>query len=282
MWKLSSSPASGAAGKCPDHGPWVWCDKHKGSTRGCPACEAAEKKKREEEAEQERRRREEAEKARQREIAEIPLEERAARAAEEKKQKQAAQQEVYRRSVRDDIVPHAVDIVQDRLGVTTNPDDWVMPDDDSTQKCLTLMMGGVSVMVLHTYETDTDKVRWSDASGESYGNSHFYRGWVYNQASEEWQQLTLASFGEAQNAQPPSKGSGMPAFRDMWSMMLAITESDAQAIDTIWHNGDHVKMFTWAMSTITALLQGEGLDPADYARRALAKAAVDEAEGKVY
>jgi hypothetical protein len=221
----------------------------------------------------------EAEKAREREIAEMPLEERAARAAEEKKQKQAAQREAYRRSLRDDIIPHAVDIVQSRLGVTTDPHDWVMPDDDSTQECLTLMMSGVSIMVLRTIEVNYDR---PSAHSDSYCSDYFYRGWILNQAKQEYEQLSLATFGEAQNAQPPSNGSGMRAFRDVWSMMLAITEGDAQAIDTIWHNGDHVKMFTWAMSTIAALLQDEGLDPADYARRALAKAAADEAEGKVY
>ncbi len=221
----------------------------------------------------------EAEKARQREIAEIPLEERAARAAEEERRKQAAQREAHRRSVRDNIVPHAVEIVQASLGVATDPGDWVMPDDISTQECLTLMMRGVSVMVLRTVEVNYDR---PSAHSDSYCSDYFYRGWIWNQTKQKYEQLSLATFGEAQNAQPPSKGSGMPAFRDMWSMMLAITEGDTQAIDTIWHNGDHVKMFTWAMSTIASLLQGEGLDPADYARRALAIAAVDESEGKVY
>jgi hypothetical protein len=221
----------------------------------------------------------ETEKARQRDIAEIPLEVRAARAAEEEKQKQAAQREAHRRSLRDDIVPHAVEIVRSRLGVTTDPDDWVMPDDDSTQECLTLMIEGVSVMVLRTLEVNYDH---PSAHSDSYCSDYFYRGWVLNPAEQKYEQLSLATFGEAQKAQPPSNGSGMPAFRDMWSMMVAIRESDTQAIDTIWHNGDHVKMFTWAMSTIAALLQDQGLDPADYARRALAIAAVHEAEGKVY
>jgi len=215
----------------------------------------------------------------------MSLEERAARAAEEEKQKQAAQREAERRTLRDDILPHALEIVQNALEITTDPADWAIPDDVSTQKCLTLVISDVPVMVLRTYEADTAKERWSETQGEYYGYSFFYRGWVHNSARQAWEGLTLANFGEAQKAAMSAERekqqghSGYGPLRDTWAMLLAIVEKqDDTSIRSIWDNGDQLAMMTWAISFMVSGLQREEIDPADYARYMIAHALKEGAE----
>jgi hypothetical protein len=220
----------------------------------------------------------------------MSLEERAARAAEEEKQKQAAWREADRRAKREDILPHAIDIVRSALGVATSPDDWRMSDDDSGKPSLTLSVDGVMVNVLRTYEEDVTKERWSETSGDSYGSSHFYRGWVWNPAKSSWQQLTLANFGEAQQAwkaakqaerEKQSENSGWGPLRDMGRMLPAVLEEQDDAyIHRIWDNGDQLRMMTWALSFLVDDLRKLDIDPADYARHTIAYATKEETAEK--
>jgi hypothetical protein len=303
----SESDVPKMRGKCPEHGRWAWCKQHMKTSPTCPTCQANATKRREQWEEQERRRREEAEAARQKEIAEIaevPLEERARRAAEEKQQQQVAQWQARLRELRDDITPHAIAIVQGTLGVTTSPDDWTVNaaaavEFDREQEYVTLELDGVGIRV---------RRRWDRADLNASHKDWVYDGWIWNRAKQEYEQLSLAAFGEVQQAnktveraeqerrrqeeaevarqetlrkEQGKTGPDITSIRDMWALLAAIEEGDTEAMAAIWDHGDHLRMMGQAVGQIAVWIREAGHEPAEYARRAIARIGEDEANGKV-
>jgi uncharacterized Zn finger protein (UPF0148 family) len=309
LWTWSrSAPQSalpGATGKCPEHGRWVWCKRHMKTYPSCPVCWANATKRVEEAEEKERRRREEAEAARQKEIAEVPLEERARRAAEQQKQEQVARWQARLRELGDDITPRAIAIVQRELGVTTSPDDWTLNaaaafDFDREKEFVTLELDGIGIRV---------RRRWDRVDrGNDYHSDWVYDGWVWNRAKQEFEQLSLATFGEIQQANKAAEraeqerrhreeteaarqetlrkeqgksGPDITSLRDMWAFLAAIEEGDTEAMAAIWDHGDHLRMMGQAVGQIAVWIREAGHEPVQYARRAIARIGEDEASGKV-
>lgn len=291
MWannggKMPRPQNSGTRGRCAEHGAWAKCTEH-WYLEGCPYCSAVARAKREEEQRQERetaiqRRQEE-----EAELAKVPLAERARQASEEKRRQEAERAEVSVRALRADIVPQAVQLIQQRLGVVTDPDDWKLSAKDEQ---VTLGVDGVSVMVRRTLEVNYAR---PSAHSDSYCSDYFYRGWVYNPKSNQWQELTLANFGDASQAnkvagrataeteekkvEQKPQHSGYPALRDFWSMLLATINGDAEAVQTIWEGGDHLAMMSWAFGTVLDLLSRGGDDPEKFARFVIERSFKDEA-----